>query len=283
MTGGMSVPGTRRRPAGIRLPIVASKFGCPALPLHALARPRLTRILADPDWRVALVTGAPACGKTVMVAQWFAACQGVAREWVTLDAGDDRPERFWLAVAAALERAVPAGFAGAVELAGDAHHPGGEFLDRLLIEMSAVEGPLVLVLDDLHFLRNPAIATDLASVVEHLPRGTRLVFTARVEPRMPVARWRARSWLVDIRQRDLAFTLPETTLLFEALEEHRLARATLRSFGNTPRAGWRPCGWLRPPFVTISTLRPRRRRSPDGIAWWPTFWSARSSIANHRS
>ena len=49
-----------------------------------------------------------------MVAQWFEAWEGVAREWVTLDAGDDRPERFWLAVAVALDRAVPGAFAGAV-------------------------------------------------------------------------------------------------------------------------------------------------------------------------
>jgi ATP/maltotriose-dependent transcriptional regulator MalT len=47
-------------------------------------------MLAGPDWRVALVTGGPAAGKTVMVAEWFEACQGVAREWVTLDADDDR-------------------------------------------------------------------------------------------------------------------------------------------------------------------------------------------------
>ena len=237
MTAGMSLPGTHRRPTGIGLPIMASKLGCPALPSHALDRPRLTTMLADPDWRVAVVTGGPASGKTVMVAQWFAACEGVAREWVTLDAGDDRPERFWLAVAAALEQAVPSGFAGALELAGDAHLPGGQFLDRLLIEISAVDGPLTLVLDDLHFLRNPAIAADLASVVEHLPRGARLVLTARVEPRMPLARWRARSWLLDIRQRDLAFTLPETILLFEALDEHRLRPTDLEELWQHTE-GW---------------------------------------------
>jgi LuxR family transcriptional regulator, maltose regulon positive regulatory protein len=70
-----------------------SKFGCPAVPVRAIARPRLAEVLAQPDWRVALVTGGPATGKTVSVAQWFQALGPVAREWVTLDAGDDRPER----------------------------------------------------------------------------------------------------------------------------------------------------------------------------------------------
>ena len=93
------------------LSVPRSKFGCPAVPVRAIARPRLAEVLAQPDWRVALVTGGPATGKTVAVAQWFQALGPVAREWVTLDAGDDRPERFWLTFVLALERAVPGAFA----------------------------------------------------------------------------------------------------------------------------------------------------------------------------
>ena len=51
--------------------VPGSKFGCPAVPARAIARPRLGEVLAQPDWRVALVTGGPATGKTVAVAQWF--------------------------------------------------------------------------------------------------------------------------------------------------------------------------------------------------------------------
>jgi ATP/maltotriose-dependent transcriptional regulator MalT len=87
------------------LPVPGSKFGCPAVPARAVARPRLAEVLAQPDWRVALVTGGPATGKTVAVAQWFGTLDPIAREWVTLDAGDERPERFWLAFVLALHRA----------------------------------------------------------------------------------------------------------------------------------------------------------------------------------
>jgi ATP/maltotriose-dependent transcriptional regulator MalT len=62
---------------------------------------------------VALVTGGPATGKTVSAAQWFQSLDPIAREWVTLDAGDDRPERFWLTFVLALDRAVPGAFAQA--------------------------------------------------------------------------------------------------------------------------------------------------------------------------
>ena len=150
------------------LSVPRSKFGCPAVPVRAIARPRLGEVLAQPDWRVALVTGGPATGKTVAVAQWFGTLGPVAREWVTLDAGDDRPERFWLTFVLALERAVPGAFAQAAA-ATDVHRLPPEFLDRLLTAWSAVEDPLVIVLEDVHHLHSPEITEDLGFVVEHLP------------------------------------------------------------------------------------------------------------------
>jgi len=208
-------------PEGSPLSVLRSKFGCPAVPARAIARPRLAEVLAQPDWRVALVTGGPATGKTVAVAQWFQALGPVAREWLTLDAGDDRPERFWLTFVLALERAVPGAFAQAVP-AADVHRLPPEFLGRLLTAWSAVEDPLVIVLEDMHHLRSPEINQDLGFVIEHLPAASQMLLTGRADPPLPVSRWRGRGWLAELRQRDLALTLPETAELFTALGEQRL-------------------------------------------------------------
>ena len=101
----MSDSGIRARAVsgGGQFPVPRSKFGCPAVPVGAIARQRLAKVLAQPDWRVGLVAGGPATGKTVAVAQWFETLGPIAREWVTLDADDDRPEACsddhrWLAV-----------------------------------------------------------------------------------------------------------------------------------------------------------------------------------------
>ena len=220
------------------LPVPLSKFGCPAVPFRAVARPRLGEVLAQPDWRVALVTGGPATGKTVAVAQWFGTLDPVAREWVTLDVGDDRPERFWLAFVLALERAVPGAFAEAAASAVDVHRLPSEFLGRLLSAWSAVTDPLVIVLDDVHHLRSPEITEDLGFVVEHLPGRSRMLLTSRVDPHLPVSRWRGRGWLAEVRQRDLALTLPETAELFTALGEHRL------SASDVERLWRRTEGWV---------------------------------------
>ena len=219
------------------LPVPGSKFGCPAVPVRAVARPRLAEVLAQPDWRVALVTGGPATGKTVAVAQWFETLGPVAREWVTLDAGDDRPERFWLTFALALDRAVPGAFAWAAAAAADVHRLPPGFLGRLLTAWSAVTEPLVIVLEDVHHLRSPEITEDLGFVVEHLPGRSRMVLTSRVDPRLPVSRWRGRGWLAELRQRDLALTLPETAELFTALGEHRLAASDVERLWRRTE-GW---------------------------------------------
>ena len=221
---------------GSPLSVPRSKFGCPAVPVRAIARPRLAEGLAQPDWRVALVTGGPATGKTVAVAQWFGALGPVAREWVTLDAGDDRPERFWLTFVLALDRAVPGAFAQAAS-AADVHRLPSGFLDRLLTAWSAVEDPLVIVLEDIHHLQSPEITEDLGFVVEHLPGASRMLLTGRVDPPLPVSRWRGRGWLAELRQRDLALTLPETAELFTALGEHRLAASEIETLWRRTE-GW---------------------------------------------
>ena len=227
----------RTVPGGGPLPVPRSKFGCPAVPVRAIARPRLAEVLAQPDWRVALVTGGPATGKTVFVAQWFGTLDRVAREWVTLDAGDDRPEGFWLTFVLALKRAVPDAFAQAAAAATDVHRLPPEFLSRLLTAWSAVTDPLIIVLDDVHHLRSPEITEGLGFVVEHLPEGSRMLLTSRVNPHLPISRWRGRGWLAELRQRDLALTLPETAELFTALGEQRLTTSDIERLWRRTE-GW---------------------------------------------
>jgi ATP/maltotriose-dependent transcriptional regulator MalT len=232
------------------LPVPRSKFGCPAVPVRAIPRPRLAAVLAQPDWRVALVTGGPATGKTVAAAQWFQALGPVAREWVTLDAGDDRPERFWLTFVLALERAVPGAFAQAASAAA-VHRLPPEFLGWLLTAWSAVEDPLVIVLEDIHHLQSPEITEDLGFVIEHLPEASRMLLTGRADPQLLVSRWRGRGWLAELRQRDLALTLPETAELFTALGEHRL---TTEQIGTL----WRHSeGWAAGLRLAAAGLRDR--------------------------
>jgi LuxR family maltose regulon positive regulatory protein len=70
-----------------------------------------------------------------------------------------------------------------------------------------------LILDDYSAIDEPAIHRSLAFLVDHLPGKAHLILTTRSEPPLPLARWRARDQLIEVRTRHLRCT-PEETALF---------------------------------------------------------------------
>ena len=216
------------------------------------------------------MTGGPATGKTVAVAQWFETLGPVARESVTLDVSDDRPERFWLRFVLALQRTVPGAFAEAMASETDMHRLAPEFLDRSLTEWSAVHRSAGHRARRHPSPADPEITEDLGYVVGAPPRPLDEAVHQPGRPPLPVSRWRGRGWLAEVHQRDPASTLPETAQLLTTLGEHRLPRVRSRGSGVAPR-GWVAC--LR---LAAAGLKDRAdvpaavANSRAGPRWWPT-------------
>jgi LuxR family maltose regulon positive regulatory protein len=202
--------------------VLVSKIGPPPVPRYAVSRSRLVAPLLQDTWRIVVVTGGAGTGKSVVAAQCCAALTDATAAWVTLDSGDDRPERFWLYVVTALERAAPGAFARTSLQLPHARAKRGELLAQLIADATALSSPVFIVLDDLHAIRDPTIFEGIAFLVEQAPAQLRFLVTSRTEPSLPIARWRARLWTSEIRQEDLACSPAETTSLLNALGEHRL-------------------------------------------------------------
>ena len=93
-----------RRPAvSAGIPIVAAKITAPGVPRWALARPRITKLIAEGRrWRpLTVLTGPAGAGKTMALASWTAAEPGTVA-WVTVEEFDNQPGVFWAYVVAAL-------------------------------------------------------------------------------------------------------------------------------------------------------------------------------------
>ena len=191
-----------------------TKIRPPRLPGHTIARSRLMTRVSGDDWRVCIVAAGPGTGKTTFAAQRLAGTDGA---WLSLDDAADHPETFWLSVATALQHARPGAFDATEQLATRSRTDSALFVMQFLDDAAALERSLEFVLEDFHVLRNPAITASVASVIENLPPQLRFVITSRSDPALPTARWRARSWVADIRQRDLAFDEDETRSLLAAL------------------------------------------------------------------
>jgi LuxR family transcriptional regulator, maltose regulon positive regulatory protein len=93
---------------------------------------------------------------------------------------------------------------------GSPHPPPTEAVLTVLInEIAAVPDDFVLVLDDYHVIDAEAVDDALAFLLEHLPPQVHLVIATREDPRLPLARLRARGQLTELRAADLRFTSSE--------------------------------------------------------------------------
>src|SRR5580704_5487037 len=226
----------RRTAVSAGNPILTSKITAPNVPDWAVPRPRITRLIAEgARWcPLTIVTGSPGAGKTMALALWAAAEPG-AVAWVGLDEFDNRPGVFWSYVVAALRhsgvvipkavRPVPAG------------QPGDDgFLLRLTAVLAAQDPPVTLVLDDLHLLTDPGVLKGLEFVLRNVGPGVRLLVASRMDPLLPLHRYRLAGQLAEIRASDLAFSLDEAGLL---LDQHGglLTADALESL-NRRTEGW---------------------------------------------
>jgi LuxR family maltose regulon positive regulatory protein len=205
-------------------------------------RPRLAERLDEGLAAGLMLVCAPAgYGKTVLLADW---ARRVRRPvaWLSLDAGDNDPARFWRHGVAALDRGRP----GLAERVGPLFGPPAPasyegLVTALINDLAAGSGadqPLV-VLDDYHLIDSGAVHASLGFLVEHRPPGLNLVLASRSDPPLALARLRGRGQLAELRAAELRFTAEEAAVLLRraaaaggvALPETAVAALAARTEG----------------------------------------------------
>jgi LuxR family transcriptional regulator, maltose regulon positive regulatory protein len=192
-------------------PILTAKITAPGVPDWAVPRQRITELIAQGTrWSpLTVLTGPAGTGKTMALALWAAAEPGPVT-WVSLDEFDNRPRVFWSYVVAALRRsgvAVPSPPVTWGRPSDDV------FLLRLTAALAVQDRPVTLVLDDLHLLTEPAVLKGLDFLLRNVGAGLRLAVTSRMDPLLPLHRYRVAGQLAEIRASDLAFGIEEAGLL----------------------------------------------------------------------
>lgn len=208
-------------------PILATKLYIPPPWPKMVARPRLMERLNGGLKRTPSMTviSAPAgFGKTTLVSEWVASgAQSVA--WLSLDDADNDSAQFLSYFIAALQTVAPnLGQEALTLLHASAPQPPATaaLLTPLLNDIATHQDQIVFVLDDYHVIEAKAIDEALTFVIEHLPPQLHLVITTREDPRLPLARLRAKGQLTELRAIDLRFTPTEAGDFLNAVMGLRL-------------------------------------------------------------
>jgi LuxR family maltose regulon positive regulatory protein len=188
-------------------PILATKLYIPPPRPKVVHRPRLIeRLNGGLQHKLMLISAPAGFGKTTLLSEWAAGC-GQPAAWLSLDEGDNDPARFLAYFVAALQAIAPDVGVWLMAALQSPQPPSAEsLLTNLLNEITAIPDDFVLVLDDYHVVEAKAVDQALTFLLEHLPPQMRLVIATREDPDLPLARWRGRGQLTEVRAADLRFT-----------------------------------------------------------------------------
>ncbi len=195
---------------------IETKLHAPGLRQEWVERRELVSCLAGTAVKLVVVEAPAGFGKTVLAAQWRASAVERRRfAWVSLDPGDDDPGRLWSHVVYSLQRACPELDGEEILRALRAQVPdiAGAVLPILVNELAALPAPLVVVLDDYHVISERSCHDQIAFLLLHLPASAEIVLITRADPPLPLARLRAAGELLEVRARELRFTVAEAAAL----------------------------------------------------------------------
>src|SRR6516165_4047432 len=220
---GMGESGVRERAgradAGVRaFDLIAAKLRRPATRPGTIRRSSLIdKLVQGGSGPVVSVVAPAGYGKTTLLAQW-AEHDGQSFAWVQVDEQDNDPKVLLRYVAEALDAIEPVGERVFDALASPASSVPASVVPRLGLAFASMTVPVVLVLDDVHLLRNVQCRAALSVLADHVPARGRLVFAGRDTPPVRVARLRAEGRIVEIGAADLALTRQETAVLLRAAQ-----------------------------------------------------------------
>jgi LuxR family transcriptional regulator, maltose regulon positive regulatory protein len=215
---GVQQDGRPRRAVGSAFDLVASKLRRPLIRPGTVRRSSLIERLARGDHRPIVSVVAPAgYGKTTLLSQW-AERNGQAFAWVSVDEGDNDAKVLLSYVAEALDAVEPIDERVFDALASPASSVPGSVVPRLGRAFASMTSPVVLVLDDIHVLRDVECRAALSVLADHVPGGSRLTFAGRAQPSLRIGRLRAEGKIMEIGPDDLSLTCGEASSLLRNVD-----------------------------------------------------------------
>lgn len=219
-------------------PLLTTKLAIPQLHSRLVERFHLIENLNKGSECGFLLVCAPAgYGKTTLLSAWLRQAQ-FDHTWLTLDDADNDLVRFLTYLAAALKRISPSLSAYLEASLQTTTLPTIEgLLTPLLNQISKIEQPFWLILDDYHVIQNQTIHQMIKFLLAYRPAPFHLAIATRADPPFPLSRMRAHSQMNELRLVDLRFSNQEAIKFFTNILNLNISQEDLDLL-DTSTEGW---------------------------------------------
>src|SRR4030081_3221475 len=157
--------------------------------------------------RVTIISAPPGSGKTSLLRAWTDRSRNLRSvAFVSVDRDQRDAQRFWRAVLNAIRGSTDS--IGALD--------ADQLVERIVSEVAAQVGSLVLVIDDLHELSSAEALAQLEHLLAILPSSAHVVLSSRRDPPIRLHQLRLAGEVAEIRAADLRFSERETRELLSA-------------------------------------------------------------------
>ena len=198
--------------------IIQTKLNTPIPPLKSIRRSRLMHFLADSvntGKQITLISAPAGFGKTTCALEWLDTID-LPFTWLSLDARDNDPGRFFTYLIAALQKLAPAFGHEISGIIKSGQIPPDESISAAMINvMLRINHRFILLLDDFHTIHDNSILNVMHQIITNQPHQLHLVIITREDPDFPLARLRANNKLTEIRAKDLRFSNQNIQQLFK--------------------------------------------------------------------
>jgi LuxR family maltose regulon positive regulatory protein len=210
-------------------------------------------------------------GKTTLAGDWIAGGKRPSA-WLSLDEADSDVTRFLTYLVAALQTIkADVGARISAVLQSPLQGPAESVLASLVNDINTMPDDFILVLDDYHVLDASSVDDALAFILEHAPPRMHLVIVTREDPNLPLARWRARGQLTELRAADLRFTADEAALFLNQAMGLDLSEDSIAALEN------RTEGWIAGLHMAALSLQGR----PDTAGFIKAFTGSHRFVLDY--
>lgn len=208
--------------------IISTKLHIPEARTALIHRQRLMDKLNEGlTAKVTLLSAQAGYGKSTVLSQWASQC-GCPAAWLSLDKRDNNWTLFWTYFLSSVRQIIP-DFGQSVEpllakgptASAQSAEPA---IGLMLNELSALQGKLVIVLDDYHFIELSAIHLSLRYLMDYLPSNIHLYIASRSALPFPTSRLISQGALQQLLTDDLRFAPDESFDFFRSRKSLSIAK-----------------------------------------------------------